>query len=110
MLQPFGSWGHFKHAIGLLARHARDRLGFKRGTRLIMGNGLLGRLLYDLKRLAVEIRYRAALKDLVKVDDEIVGAVLTTPAGEHALRARKGVILATGGDRLESRTPQAPSP
>jgi succinate dehydrogenase/fumarate reductase flavoprotein subunit len=97
LVQPFGSWGNFKQAIGLLARQARDRLGFKRGTRLIMGNGLVGRLLYDLRRLAVEIRYRTALKDLVKVDDEIVGAILTTPTGDHALRARKGVILATGG-------------
>ncbi len=113
LLRPFGSWGNFKHVISLLARQARDRLGFSRGTRLIMGNGLVGRLLYDLRRLAVEIRYRTALKDLVKVDDEIVGAVLTTPTGEHTLRARKGVILATGGigwshelrERLFPRTP-----
>jgi hypothetical protein len=62
-----------------------------------MGNGLVGRLLYDLRRLAVEIRYRTALRDLIKVNDEIVGAVLSTPTGEHALRARKGVMLATGG-------------
>ena len=49
LVQPFGSWGNFKHAVGLLARQARDRLGFRRGTRLIMGNALVGRLLYDLE-------------------------------------------------------------
>ena len=40
------SWGNFKHAMGF-------SFGFKRGTRLIMGNGLVGRLLYDLRKLAV---------------------------------------------------------
>jgi len=97
LLRPFGSWGNFKHAAGLLARHALDRLRFRRGTRLIMGNALVGRLLHDLRRLSVDIRYRTSLKQLVKDGDAVVGAVLTTPAGEVALRARKGVVLATGG-------------
>ncbi|WP_024520462.1 FAD-dependent oxidoreductase [Bradyrhizobium sp. Tv2a-2] len=97
LLAPFRSWGNFRHAFGLLARQARDRLSYARGTRLIMGNALVGRLLHDLRQRAVDIRYRTALKDLVTVGDEIVGAVLTTPTGELALRARKGVVLATGG-------------
>ena len=97
LLRPFGSWSNFKHAAGLLARHALDRIRFKRGTRLIMGNALVGRLLHDLNRRRVDTRYRTALKDLIKAGDEIVGAVLTTPAGEVALRARRGVVLATGG-------------
>ena len=62
-----------------------------------MGNALVARLLYDLRRLAVDIRYQTALKDLVKVGDEIVGAILTTPTASSPLRARKGVVLATGG-------------
>ena len=97
LLKPFGSWSNFKHTLGLLARQARDRLTFKRGTRLTMGNALVARLLYDLRRLAVDIRYGTALKELVKISDEIVGAVLTTPTGALALRARKGIVLATGG-------------
>src|SRR5579863_8670317 len=97
LLKPFGSWGNFKHAFGLLARQARDRLAFKRGTRLTMGNALVARLLYDLRRLAIDIRYRTALKELVTDGDEIVGAILTTPSGPFALRAKKGVVLATGG-------------
>jgi succinate dehydrogenase/fumarate reductase flavoprotein subunit len=107
LLKPSDSWGNFKHMLGLLARQVRDRLTHKRGTRLIMGNALVARLLYDLRRLAVDIRYRTALKELVKVDDEIVGAVLTTPAGALALRAKRGVVLATGGigwsDELRER-------
>jgi FAD binding domain len=97
LLAPFRTWSNFRHVLSLLFRHARDRLKFKRGTRLIMGNALVGRLLHDLRRLAVDIRYRTALKELVRNDDEIVGAILSTPAGEIAIRARKGVVLATGG-------------
>ena len=74
-----------------------DRLSFKRGTRLIMGNALVGRLLHDIGRLSVNIRYRTSLKELIRDGDEIVGAVLTRPLGEIAVRARRGVVLATGG-------------
>jgi succinate dehydrogenase/fumarate reductase flavoprotein subunit len=97
LLRPFGSWDNFKQAAGLLVRHALDRLRFRRGTRLIMGNALVGRLLHDLKRQRVDIRYRTSLKELIKIGDEIIGAVLTTPRGETAIRASKGVVLATGG-------------
>ena len=97
LLAPFQTWSNFRHAVGLLIRHARDRLNFKRGTRLIMGNALVARLLHDLRKFAVDIRYRTALKELVRTDDGIVGAILSTPAGEIAVRARKGVVLATGG-------------
>ncbi len=97
LLRPFGSWGNFRHALSLLVHHTVDRLRFKRGTRLIMGNALVGRLLHAIRRLSVDIRYRTALKDLIKGGDAIIGAVLTTPAGAVALRARRGVVLATGG-------------
>jgi glycine/D-amino acid oxidase-like deaminating enzyme len=97
LLAPFRTWGNFRHVAGLVARHARDRLTFKRGTRLIMGNALVARLLNDLRRLAVDIRYRTALKELIQTNDEIVGAILSTPARDIAIRARKGVVLASGG-------------
>jgi succinate dehydrogenase/fumarate reductase flavoprotein subunit len=97
LLAPFRTWSNFRHVAGLLARYANDRLKFKRGTRLLMGNAVVARLLSDLRRLAVEMRYQTAMKELIGVNDEIVGAVLATPTGQIAVRARKGVVLATGG-------------
>ena len=47
------------------------------------------------------IRYRTALKELVKVDDEIVGAVLTTPTGEHRPARAQGSGAGDRRDRLE---------
>lgn len=96
LLAPFRNWSNLRHAVRLITRQLFDRLRFKRGTRLIMGNALVARLLFDLRRMSVDVRYRTSLKELIK-SDEIVGAVLATPAGEFAIRARKGVVLATGG-------------
>jgi succinate dehydrogenase/fumarate reductase flavoprotein subunit len=107
LLHPLRSWTNFSHAVRLLVRQALDRLRFARGTRLIMGNALVARLLYDLRHRAVDIRYGTALKELVKSGDEVIGATLVSPSGEIAIRARKGVVLASGGigwsDELRTR-------
>ena len=36
LLKPLASWAHARHVAGLLARHGRDRLRHRRGTRLVM--------------------------------------------------------------------------
>jgi succinate dehydrogenase/fumarate reductase flavoprotein subunit len=97
LLRPFRSPQNFAHAMRLLMRQALDRIRYSRGTRLIMGNALVARLLYSLKRLAVEIRYRTALSELIEQQGRIVGAHFTTAGGEFTVRAKKGVVLATGG-------------
>ncbi len=38
----------FRHSAKILGRHLADRMRHKRGTRLVMGNALVGRLLYSL--------------------------------------------------------------
>ncbi|MGT2438638.1 FAD-dependent oxidoreductase [Bradyrhizobium betae] len=97
LLAPFGTLTNFRHAAGLLARHALDRLSYKRGTRLIMGNALVARLLASIRCAGVDLRFETGLSDIIRDGDEIVGAVLSSPAGEMRMRARKGVVLATGG-------------
>jgi hypothetical protein len=97
LLQPFRSWQNLAHAARLLARHAWDRTRHARGTRLIMGNALVARLLYDLKNLAVDIRYQTRMTELIKVGGEVVGARLNSPGGDIAVRAKRAVVLATGG-------------
>ena len=62
-----------------------------------MGNALVARLLYSLNQLAVEIRYRSSLSELIEDGGRIVGAVFKTGDGDIAIRANKGVVLATGG-------------
>ena len=97
LLHPFRSWANFSNATRLLARQALDRIKHPRGTRLIMGNALVARLLYSLKQHAVAIRYQTQLSELIEDDGRIIGAVFTTNGGDIRIRAQRGVVLATGG-------------
>ena len=54
---PLSSWRSFRHSAALLARYAMDRLGYPRGTRLVMGNALVARLYSTLRRSAVDVRF-----------------------------------------------------
>jgi succinate dehydrogenase/fumarate reductase flavoprotein subunit len=97
LLHPFRSWSNLTHAFGLLARQALDRLRFQRGTRLIMGNALAARLFYDLRRTGVDVRFEAALQELVVKEGRVIGAVINGLGCTLSIRARKGIVLATGG-------------
>jgi succinate dehydrogenase/fumarate reductase flavoprotein subunit len=97
LLKPFVSLANFTAASKLLLRHATDRLRFKRGTRLVMGNALVARLFYSLRQRDVSIAYEAKLIDLVKNHGRIDGAVVDIGEKRQTIRARRGVILATGG-------------
>lgn len=83
-----------RHALALVARFGADRLRFPRGTRLVMGNALAGRLLLSLLRAGVPVRTGVAVEGLVESGGRIDGVVL---AGGDRLLARRGVVLATGG-------------
>lgn len=97
LLKPFASFANLAQVARLLARHARDRLRHRRGTRLVMGNALVARLLYSLRRQGVPICFDTALSGLLHDGGRVTGAVLRGPGGESSVRARRGVMLATGG-------------
>ena len=86
------------HSTKLLARHARDRLAHGRGTRLVMGNALVGRLLYSLIRRDVDILNRASLTKIVRVaDGRVTNAVLASDGVSREIGIDGGLILAGGG-------------
>jgi succinate dehydrogenase/fumarate reductase flavoprotein subunit len=97
LLKPFASWRSFASATKLLLRHATDRLRFARGTRLVMGNALVGRLFYSLKARDVPLAFDARLVELVKGNDRVEGAVVDIGDKRQTILARRAVILATGG-------------
>ena len=97
LLAPFRSWANFRHVAGMLLRQALDRINHPRGTRLIMGNALVARLLDSIRHSGVDLRFQTALRELMCEGGNVTGAILTSPGGEVIIRARKGVVLATGG-------------
>lgn len=97
LLKPFAAVSNLRTTLRLVLRQARDRLGHRRGTRLLMGNALVGRLLLSLRQRGVPIWFDSPLADFIREDGRVVGAIVRTPGGPRRVRARAGVVLATGG-------------
>ncbi len=93
----FRSLGNFTHSVRLLARYLADRTRFSRGTRLVMGNALVARLYHSLRDRRVPILFETAIENLLGGPDGVSGAVLRAGGERIMVRARRGVVLATGG-------------
>ena len=97
LARPFASAASFRHALNLLWRYASDRLRYRRGTRLLMGNALAARLFYSLRQRQVPIWLNAALQELIATDGRITAAVLGIDGERRRISARRAVVLASGG-------------
>ena len=97
MIRPWRSLQAFKVATARVVRYALDRLRYRRGTRLVLGNALVGRLYHSCLQKQVDIRLNHKLVELIKIDGKVAGAVVESPGRRLAIRARLGVVLATGG-------------
>jgi succinate dehydrogenase/fumarate reductase flavoprotein subunit len=87
----------FRHAIRLLARYGTDRLRHRRGARLVMGNALVGRLYHALLQRNVPVLLSTEVVSITLEGGRVSGAVVKRRAAPSAIRARAGVVLATGG-------------
>lgn len=98
LLNPLASFSNLQTTLRLVLRHARDRLTHRRGTRLLMGNALVARLFVSLLQRGVPIWFDSPLSDFIRDDaGRVIGALVRTPDGLRRVRARAGVVLATGG-------------
>jgi succinate dehydrogenase/fumarate reductase flavoprotein subunit len=91
------SWKSFAHAAKILARYGVDRLSGPRGSRLVMGNALIGRLLLSLKKHGVDILIQANVQDFVTRNGAVTGVVLAAEGVTRRVQASQGVVLAAGG-------------
>ncbi|MDR7375655.1 succinate dehydrogenase/fumarate reductase flavoprotein subunit [Rhodoferax ferrireducens] len=92
------SFRSFRHAAKLLARHALDRLRHPRGTRLVMGNALVGRLLYSLSRHAnVTLALNTSVRRIHR-EAQGIAAVTLLQTGQHrTVGVGASLVLASGG-------------
>jgi 3-oxosteroid 1-dehydrogenase len=79
--------------VGLRTTAARLR----RKKYLTNGAALIGRLLAALTARGVPVWTESALEDLVVEDGQVTGAVIRQDGGPVRVRARRGVLLASGG-------------
>jgi glycine/D-amino acid oxidase-like deaminating enzyme len=102
------SFASFHHALRILGRHAIDCVLRPRSTRLVMGNALIGRLLYSLANLAAPqaaLVTHARLAQLRRNSKgEITEVVIESSLADqeaqplrHVVTVKGGVIFASGG-------------
>ncbi len=92
--------GWFKLILKLSWQYFSDvfwRLRSRRSRRLTMGNALIGRLRKSLMDLNVPIWLGCPAKELLVEDGAVVGIKAQRGGKDVTIRARKGVILASGG-------------
>ncbi len=87
------------HMAGLTARFLLDRIGYSRGTRLVIGNAMVAALLKSALEHGVQIRLQHCTTRFVVNDrGTVAGVEAIGPGGRlHRLIARRGVVLGTGG-------------
>jgi succinate dehydrogenase/fumarate reductase flavoprotein subunit len=91
-----------RYSVRIIARHALDRLLGPRGTRLVMGNALIARMLYSYLQATGDLVTRTEAVALHRDAQGITGLQLrqTRTDGsvtERQIQVKGGVILATGG-------------
>ncbi len=86
-----------RHAAMILGRYARDRLAGPRGTRLVMGNALIGRLLASLLERNVDIVTETSIRALERGSDGIQAATMEGNGVRRRIATRLGVVSAAGG-------------
>jgi len=87
----------FMHVAKMLTRHARDRLtGHSRGTRMVMGNALIGRLVYSLLERRVRMLLGCKVTQLLVDADRVTGAEVVLDGATHHISCRRAVVLASG--------------
>lgn len=97
LLAAFTTWAGFVHSTKMGWRHLCDRLRFPRGTRLLLGNAIAGRLFKSGIDAGLDMRLNTGARELVTEDGRVTGLIAEHGGKRMALRARRGVVLATGG-------------
>jgi succinate dehydrogenase/fumarate reductase flavoprotein subunit len=118
LLRAATSWDGFALGARLVARYAMDRLRYRRGTRLVLGNALAARLYRSLLDRGVTVWLDCSSRQLEASDSAtgkaVHGVALERDAKPLRIAARRGVVLAGGGfpasAELRARFLPAPVP
>jgi len=97
LINRFRSPRNFFYAGGLFLRYLRDRMRYSRGARVVMGNALAARLFYSLKQNQVPVLFESTVEQVLRAEGRVTGVLLRTGKQTLRVRARRGVVIATGG-------------
>lgn len=91
------AWDSFLHVTKRVARHVLDLAIHGRGMQLVNGNALVAGLAKSAFDAGVDIRVNCPVVRLITEDGKVRGAVVMHHGTEQTIRAKRGVMLATGG-------------
>jgi succinate dehydrogenase/fumarate reductase flavoprotein subunit len=92
------SFQSFRHVMKRLGRYGLDRLkGYHRGTRLVGGNALIARFYKTILDRKIQVWMRAVATTLIMDGNAVVGAEVSREGKRLRVKARRGVVIATGG-------------
>ena len=97
LLRVGRSWDATVLGAKLVARYLADRTRFRRGTRLVLGNALAGRLFRNLIDRGVPVWLEAKTLELRTEDGAVAGLVVERAGRSVRVRAVRAVVMAGGG-------------
>ncbi|EUC18661.1 FAD-binding protein [Paraburkholderia hospita] len=87
----------FFHVLKRFLRYGVDRLHHHRGTRLVGGNALTGRLYKTMLDRNIDVWLRSSATRLIVDGNKVTGAEVVRDGQTIRVRARRGIVIATGG-------------
>jgi succinate dehydrogenase/fumarate reductase flavoprotein subunit len=87
----------FFHVMKRFLRYGVDRLSYHRGTRLVGGNALIARLYKTILDRQIDIWLRSSATKLIIDNGAVIGTEVVQDGRTLRIRARRGVVIATGG-------------
>jgi len=81
----------------LCGRYLLDRITYKRGTRLVLGNALVAELFKNLLDRKAGVWFSSETRQLLLQNGRVCGLVVQRNGSLIKVRAKKGIVLAGGG-------------
>jgi succinate dehydrogenase/fumarate reductase flavoprotein subunit len=97
MRHALKTWAGFRHTARMMRRFVTDKLSHGRGTRIVNGNALAARLFHSAIRAGVTLWKNTPALELVTEHGAVRGVIVQRDGQRIEIRARRGVLLATGG-------------
>jgi succinate dehydrogenase/fumarate reductase flavoprotein subunit len=102
LLRITETWASFKYSVRIIVRHLLDKTFWPRGTRLVMGNAMIARMLYSYLQRQGQVVTNTEPVTLLQNSQGVYGVQLRQTLNDgsvvhRSLHAKGGVVLASGG-------------
>jgi succinate dehydrogenase/fumarate reductase flavoprotein subunit len=87
----------FSYSVRIVLRHYWDKLVHPRSTRWVMGNAMIGRMLYSYIERKGLLVTQTEVTELIHNEHGIQGVVLNQNGTRVSIRSKGGVVMASGG-------------